>query len=397
MSLLKLMGKRRLVMLGLNSGTSADGVDMAVVSIARVGQSAVTKFLRGASRTYPSDLRSDILRLADSQSTTLDEVIAMDNAIGDFFGKCARSLIKRLSVSGVYVDAIASHGQTVRHIPVSKGINRVRGTLQLGSLETISTVTAKITVGDFRQADIALGNEGAPITAVAMHRLFASNTESRLIVNIGGIANFFYCPVNRKKLRVAAADCGPGNSLCDILCEKLFHKKFDQNGKIAESGQPSLRILALLLAEPFFKNRTKSTGRETFGQAFAEKIISLGEKFQLSNTDLISTAAELTVIAIVNKVRPLIKNDLSLTKLYLTGGGRKNRFFVKRLREMLNDIEILMADELGINADYIEAAAYAVMGEAALRSEALPTAFNRSKKNRQIPILGKIVQPPVQL
>src|SRR5574341_1350603 len=145
MSLLKLMEKRWLAVLGLNSGTSADGVDMAVMSISRVGQSAVTKFLKGTSRTYPSDLRSGILRLADSQSTTLDEVIAMDNAIGDFFGKCARSLIKKLSESGVYVDAIASHGQTVRPILVPKSVNRIRGTLQLGSLEMISTVTGKIT------------------------------------------------------------------------------------------------------------------------------------------------------------------------------------------------------------------------------------------------------------
>ncbi|HEX2896493.1 MAG TPA: anhydro-N-acetylmuramic acid kinase [candidate division Zixibacteria bacterium] len=396
MSLEKIMAKRRLVILGLNSGTSADGVDLAAMSISRTGNHTNAKFIRGQSIKYPPKLRTRILDLADSGSTTLDEVIAVDNAIGAYFGQCAQSFQKRLSQSGIKIDAIASHGQTVRHIPTPKNrSNLSRGTMQLGSLEMISTASKKITVGDFRQADIALGNEGAPITVAAMQRLFASKSESRLIVNIGGISNYFYFPLNRKDLRALAGDCGPGNSLCDILSQKLFRKKFDSNGRNASKGKPSKRILTLLLADDAFKNKSNSTGRESFGNSFAQKIIALGKKFRLSNSDLISTAAELTVIAILNKIKPLVQKDRSLSKLYLTGGGRKNRFFVKRLRELLKGVKVLNADQLGINADYIEAASYAVMGEAALRGEPLPTLFDTKKRGKLIPILGKIVQPPV--
>jgi len=390
------MNKRRLVILGLNSGTSADGVDLAALKIERNHKSVVTTFIGGKSKPYPSNLRSRILNLSDSKLTSLEEIIAVDSAIGQFFGQSAAWFIKKLSQSGVNIDAVASHGQTVRHLPTAtESSKQVRGTLQLGSLEMISNTTQKITIGDFRQADVAIGNEGAPITVAAMQRLFASKTESRLIVNIGGISNYFYYPLHYNGLRPLAGDCGPGNSLCDILCEKLFHKKFDAHGIIAKKGKPSKRILSLLLAEPSFKNKSNSTGREAFGKSFVEKIISLGKKFHLSNSDLISTAAELTVIAIANKIKPLIQRDRTLTKLYLTGGGRKNRFFVKRLGEVSNGIIVLDADQLGINADYIEAAAYAVMGEATLRSEPLPTVFDGKNKNKLIPVLGKIVQPPV--
>ena len=398
MSLGHLMKKRKLVMLGLNSGTSADGLDMAAIAITRGRQGLSTKFLKGNSKSYPPQLRSQILNLADSKSTTLEEIISINNAVGEFFGKNAASFIKQLSHSGITVDAVASHGQTVRHIPVaSANAKYMRGTFQIGSLEMISTASNKITIGDFRQADVALGHEGAPITVTAMQRLFASNKESRLIVNIGGVSNYFYYPLNYKKLRRLAGDCGPGNSLCDILCEKLFHKRFDHYGKIASNGKPSKRILSLLLAQPFFKNKTISTGRETFGKNFAEKIISLGVKFELSKSNILSTAAELTVLAIVNKIKPLLKRDSSLSKLYLTGGGRKNKFFVKRLIEMLNGMEIVPADNLGVNADFIEAAAYAVMGEAALRSEPLPTVFDGKQAATSYPVLGKIVQPPVKI
>ncbi len=390
------MKKRKLVMLGLNSGTSADGLDMAAVAITRNGRSTTAKFLRGNSKSYPTSLRSQILNLADSKTTTLEELICLNNSVGEFFARQAASFIKQLSRSGIAVDAVASHGQTIRHIPVATQKNRnTRGTLQIGHLEIISTASKKITIGDFRQADIAIGHEGAPITVSAMQRVFASRKESRLIVNIGGVSNYFYFPLNNKKLHSQAGDCGPGNSLCDILCEKFFHKKFDHSGIIASIGQPSQRILALLLTEPFFKHKTISTGRETFGKIFAEKIILLGRKFNLSQADIISTAAELTVLAIINRIKPLMKLDPSLEKLFLTGGGRKNKFFVRRLRNMLNGIEIESANKLGFNADYIEAAAYAVMGEAALRSEALPTVFGESQAATLYPVMGRIVQPPV--
>lgn len=392
MTLKKIMSKRSLNLLGLNSGTSADGLDLALLKITRRGKSVLCKFIGGESKRYPDALRRKILKLADANSTSLEEIISTDQSIGEFFGRTAAQFENKLSKTGVIIDAVASHGQTVRHIPDKNS----SGTLQLGSLEQIASRIKKITIGDFRQADIAAGNEGAPITVAAMHRLFSSTAEPRLIVNIGGIANYFYFPKQSKMENSLAGDCGPGNVLCDILSEKLFKKKFDADGSFAQNGIPSKRILTLLFAEPFFKSKTISTGRETFGQDFAERIVKLGKKFSLKKEDIISTSAELTIMAIANKLKPILHQNAAIKNLYLTGGGRKNKFFVKRLKEVLKDINILPADKLGVDADFIEAASYAVMGEAALRSEPLPTVFTGEKTKRVTPVLGKIVQPPVK-
>ena len=394
MSLLKLLNKKSLIVLGLNSGTSADGIDLAAVKIERSNGKVSARFIKGSARKFSPELRLKIIKLSESRSVVLKDIIDTDNRLGESFGRAARSFLKSLEKEKIEIDLIASHGQTVRHLPAS-GSKGKSGTLQIGSLEMISNITGKLTVGDFRQADIALGNEGAPITVAAMKRLFAAKNESRLILNIGGISNFFYFPKHNSGLKVKARDCGPGNSLCDLLSQKLFNRKFDHNGKTAISGRPSKKILTLIMAEPFFKGKYVSTGKEMFGESLTGKMTALAAKFSVSDSDLLSTAAELTVLSIAHVLKPIIKKDKNIEKLYLTGGGRRNKFFVSRLKKLLPGTKIEMADKLGINADYIEAAAYAVMGEAALRSEPMPTLFS-GKDQRQIAVLGKIVQPPVR-
>jgi len=394
---LKLLNKKSLIILGLNSGTSADGIDLAAVKIDRSNGKVSARFIKGSAKKFSPELRSKIMKLSESQSLIMEDIIDTDNRLGESFGRAAMSFLKSLEKEKIKIDVIASHGQTVRHLPAPAARAKKRsGTLQIGSLEMISNITGKLTVGDFRQADIALGNEGAPITVAAMKRLFAAKNESRLILNIGGISNFFYFPKLNSGLKVKARDCGPGNSLCDLLSQKLFNRKFDHNGKIANSGRSSKKILTLIMAEPFFKGKYVSTGKEMFGESLTSKMTALAAKFSVSDSDLLSTAAELTVLSMAHGLKPLIKKDKNIEKLYLTGGGRKNKFFVSRLKELLPETKIEMADKLGINADYIEAAAYAVMGEAALRSEPLPTLFT-GKDQKQIAVLGKIVQPPVRI
>ena len=325
-----------------------------------------------------------------------DDVIHLDQALGHFFGRTAATYIRRLERAGTVVDLVASHGQTVRHLPKKKKIAgyNVNGTLQLGSLEQIAAHTGKVVVGDFRQADVALGHEGAPITVAAMQRLLADPRESRLFVNIGGMANYFFFPSRRSPLNAAAADCGPGNSLCDILAERLFRAPFDRGGKLALSGQVSQRLLTLLLAEPFFKSDMVSTGREAFGQELADRLIAQARKLRLSRPDTIATAAELTVTAISNSVSPFIRRDPTVRSLYLTGGGIRNKFFARRLSDRLGGLKVVSIAALGYDPDLVEASAYAVMGEAALRSEALLTQYGQGVFCRHLPVLGRIVQPP---
>jgi anhydro-N-acetylmuramic acid kinase len=395
MPLEEILRRKTLVVLGLNSGTSADGLDMAVVRISRGEKGLTIKYLAGAVKRYPQELQEYILNVADSNHIALNDVIHLDNMLGLFFGRAAAAFIKRLSRSGVSIALVASHGQTVRHLPEPARFGRftVRGTLQLGSLDRIASATGKLTVGDFRQADIAAGGEGAPITVGAMHRLFASSGESRLIVNIGGMANYFYFPANKPLREAQAADCGPGNSLSDTLCRLQFDEKFDRNGRHAARGRVSFELLESLLSHPFFQGRGVSTGREIFGLQMAREMCDYAKQAGLSGEDLLATAVEFTATTIARKVRRLAAADKSLAKLYLTGGGRKNSFLVRRLQKLLPEMEICQGDDLGVDADLIEAAAYAVMGEACVRSESLSLTLKR--KTGAAAVLGRIAQPPV--
>ncbi|TET95761.1 MAG: hypothetical protein E3J26_02285, partial [Candidatus Zixiibacteriota bacterium] len=210
MFLKKVLNKKTLVILGLNSGTSADGLDMAAVRISRTNRGAAVKYLAGCAKPYPAELRELVLKVVDSSTIDLNIVIHLDSLLGQFFSRAASAYVRKLTKNNIRVDVVASHGQTIRHLPHKVQIGRfsVAGTLQLGAPERIAAATGKMIVADFRQADIAVGNEGAPVTAGAMRRLFAKSTESRLIVNIGGIANYFYFPKEKSRLKASAADCG---------------------------------------------------------------------------------------------------------------------------------------------------------------------------------------------
>lgn len=395
MTLPGLLHRKQLVVLGLNSGTSADGLDLAALRLVRRGRKVSVAFLAGSERTYPPAIRDAVLAAADATTLPPDQIVYLDQLLGRFYARTARQFIMRLAKRGIKVDAVASHGQTVRHLPKPTEVAgfRVHGTMQLGSPEQIATVTGLVTVGDFRQADVAAGNEGAPITVAAVARLFGHPKEARLIVNIGGMSNFFYIPAGANPARIRAADCGPGNSLSDLLSRKLHGCKYDHQGQKAAAGTPSERLYHLLTAESFFNGGTKSTGREVFGAAMADKMLAFSKQFDLKPDDLLATAGELTVRSIAARVRPLFDNDKTLRSLYLTGGGEHNRFFVRRLKKLLGGPDVVSIRKLGFDPKLVEAASYAVLGEACLRSEPLPTRFD-GRPQKVMPVLGRIVQPP---
>ncbi len=387
--------KKKLVILGLNSGTSADGLDLALLQLSGSGNRTSIKWLGGSTKKYPEKLRTDILNIADSKTVNLDHLVRLDNALGIFTGRAAKSFINKIESGSIKIDAIASHGQTVRHLTEfgrAGGIN-ARGSLQIGSPEQIATITGKVTVADFRQAEIALGGEGAPVTVDALRRLIPQTGKSELLLNIGGMSNYFYFSGSNKKPIVKAADCGPGNVLLDILSNKLFNEKFDRFGRNASNGNISQRLMTLLRGLPYFAGNSHSTGREQFGVQTVQKIISLGKKLKLSDNDLLATATELTVYAVCRAIEPILKKDQSLTKLYLTGGGVHNKFLCRRLQECMPSVEVLSVAQLGLNPDLIEAASYALLGYSALRSEKRKTVAGKSL-SRWLPVSGRIIQPP---
>ncbi|UCC44639.1 MAG: anhydro-N-acetylmuramic acid kinase [Candidatus Zixiibacteriota bacterium] len=395
----KILNRKRLVILGLNSGTSADGLDLAALRFSRSSKGVRIKFLQGLTRRFDKTLRDEILRCSDSRRVSLEELISLDQMLGVFFGRKAVAFVNSLATSGVAVDAVASHGQTVRHMPSARRIGpyHVRGTLQLGSPEQIAKITGKVVVSDFRQADIALGGEGAPITVEAMRRLLADSNESRLIVNIGGMANFFYFPRGAGSSGTRAADCGPGNVLCDLLSKRLFGEKYDRDGRRAAQGEVSGILMSLLKRHSARHRKTISTGREVFGVRLIERMLASAKRHSVSYQDVMATAAEFTVRSILERVVPIIARDSRVEKLYLTGGGVHNKFFVRRLKTHLGDVEVDTVDKLGMSPDLAEAAAYAVIGHNTLVSRPTATRFGSPTRQTGVPILGRIIQPPARV
>lgn len=401
-----LADRKSLVILGLNSGTSADGLDLAAVAVQRTASRLTAKFLAGKSIAYPTEIRKLILRAADSDKLPVADIVHLDSLLGQFYGRAAKSFISSVQRQKISIDAVASHGQTVRHLPrhIRLAGHTVNGTLQLGSPAQIAAATGKVTVGDFRQGDVALGGEGAPITVATMQILFGSPTETRLIVNVGGMSNYFAFPADKTNSRVRAADCGLGNVLSDLLCRELYGEAFDRNGAHASHGTVSRRLLAVLQASPYFAGGNSSTGREEFGQKLVSRMIRLGKSMRLSADDLLATAVELTASCIARSVESHCRGNTGIrpgvrrrtaTALYLTGGGSHNKFFCRRLSELLPGLKVTTVRDLGMDPDLVEATAFAVMGACTIWSLPLPTQF-RDKAQRTIPISGAICQPPVE-
>jgi len=387
----KLINKKSLTVLGLNSGTSADSLDMAVVRIKINGKKLDIKYICGNDKKFSANIKNKIEKLMYQKKVSLDELMNFHNYLGKLFGQYADSYIKLLSKKKINIELIASHGQTIRHLPKSKNVllNNYSSSLQIASPEFIAIETGKIVISDFRQAEIANKGEGAPITVMAVKSLLDSKI-SRLIVNIGGISNYYYFPGRNIRGKIDGADCGPGNSLSDILCQKLYKKRYDRLGNLAKKGNISKKLLQILLKNQFYQGKQKSTGKENFGKNLIDKILSYKKRYKLSNEDLLATVGELTARSIYMSILPIIKKDNTIKKLYLTGGGRKNIFFINRLSEYFPQLEISVVEELNIDGDFLEAAAYAVMGEATIRSRSM-SMFKF--KGAGSPILGRITQP----
>ncbi len=393
MSLNRILKKKNLIVVGLNSGTSADGLDLAAVKINLFSKTPTLKFIKGVTVGYPKAISHLINDAIANEISSIDTLIELDRKLGAFYGEQANKFCQVLAKNKIYPDMIASHGQTIRHLPGKVKIGRKfeSGTLQLGHPETISNKTGLLTIADFRQADIAVGGEGAPITCWAMKQLFASKNESRMLINIGGIANYFFIPKKSSTKKMIAADCGPGNSLIDIITLKYFGKRFDYGGQLAAKGKISFRLLTILMADNFLKGKYgPSTGKERFGEKFANKIISYGSKMKLKKHDILATTTELTAVSIVNSIEQIIKNN-SIDKIYLLGGGTSNHFLLKRLEANLPGVRFFSVDRLSFNPDYLEAVCYAIMGAGAISG--LPTVFGYITGARENSLGGRIVQP----
>jgi anhydro-N-acetylmuramic acid kinase len=398
MDWMELGGKRRLRAAGLMSGTSADGVDVAIVDVG-AGAARVRAF---ATFPYTPPLRRAIFRLFDPRTGRVDGVCRMNAVLGEVFADALLALCRRARIPLASIDVIGSHGQTVWHDPAGRMVpaglagaaasprRRVRSTLQIGEPCVIAQHTGITTVADFRPRDVAAGGQGAPLTPYADYLLLAHRRRSRAVQNIGGVANVTFLPAGGSVGDILAFDTGPGNMIIDRLVHRAMGGRwsFDRNGKLAGKGHVCQPVLNQLLAHPYLRRRPpKTTGREMFGAAFADALRRRGRRRGLSEADVVATATAFTAHSIAEAYRRFLPAPPD--EVILCGGGARNTTLRRMLAAQLSPSRVTAIDEYGIDAGAKEAVSFALLAVATLRGQAgnVPSATGAAEPV----VLGKII------
>ena len=258
----RLQKRKRKLVVGLISGTSADGIDAVLVTIADTGEATRIKQHAFASYPYPRRFRDWLLGNSQPGNGSVDQTCVLNILSAHFFADAVKKLARKAGVELSHIDLIGSHGQSIHHIPEERKIfgKKVRSTLQIGDPSTIAKLTGVVTVGDFRTADMAVGGQGAPLVPFLDYILFRSKKKSRLLLNLGGIANITALPKDCSIENVSAFDTGPGNMIVDGLMKKLYNRPFDRGGKVAKSGSVIPALINWMTRLNYFDQRPpKST------------------------------------------------------------------------------------------------------------------------------------------
>lgn len=335
--------------IGMMSGTSLDGVDVALVDFSSTPpQLVATDFT-----PMPQYLRENITALVQSGETTLQRLGELDHQLGRLYADCVNIFLQKHPISPEKIQAIGCHGQTIWHSP--KG--QYPFTMQIGDMNLVAALTGITTLGDFRRKDMALGGQGAPLVPAFHQAVFSDPQSVTVVLNIGGISNVSVLIPDQP---VVGFDTGPGNTLLDQWIEKHKGVAYDKNGEWAASGQINDTLLDALLDEPFFQlPPPKSTGRELFNLAWLEQKIQYVAQHSSVPLpqDVQATLVELTVRSVAESLKniysPLPK------RLLVCGGGAKNTLMMQRLANLLPQWNIHTTNEFGMDLDYVEAAAFA--------------------------------------
>jgi anhydro-N-acetylmuramic acid kinase len=393
------MATKSMLVLGLMSGTSADGIDVALARISGAPPRLHAKLLGHTSSQFPSPLRKEILRVAEQHAITAGELSQLNFRLGDIFAEAALAACRKFRVSPKRIALIGSHGQTIFHQgnPVPYLGRATASTLQIGEPSVIAARTGITTVGDFRPADIALGGQGAPLVPYADYLLYRHENLGRVSLNLGGIANITVIPAAAKPEQIFAFDTGPANMLIDALVSHFTRgrQRFDKDAGIAQTGRSIPALLDELMRDPYLKLAPpKSTGREYYGHAYLKKVLALGKKHRAKPADLIRAATIFTALSVVDALNRFVLPKTKIRQLIVSGGGAKNPLLLVQLSAALNGVEILSSSSFGIPEDAKEAFAFALLAYETFhrRASNLPSATGALAPA----ILGKISYAPPQ-
>lgn len=381
---------------GLMSGTSADGVDAALVEIVRRGGRPHITPIAFVSMPYPRALQQRLVDL--SLNGHVADICHMNAYLGELFAKAALKVIRASKHRPADIHAIGSHGQTIHHLPKGRrerGTGLIRSTLQIGEPAVIAERTGITTVANFRPRDMAAGGEGAPLVPYAHAIAFSHARRGRLVVNIGGISNVTYLPAGRGIAEVRAFDTGPGNMVLDAIIQEATNGKraYDAGGRWARKGTVSRPLLAELMAHPFLARRPpKSTGREEFGAPLVCTLLDNRKWSRLPINDLLATCAAWTAEAIGSSRRWL---SGKIDDVIVGGGGVFNEAIMASLRTVFHPAAVLTFDECGWSSKAFEATAFALLAHDLLQGHC--TNVPQVTGARRPVLLGSVVPGDMDL
>lgn len=346
--------------LGIMSGTSLDGVDLALVDFKNGAKLVASGFV-----PMPKDLRADLSALLKSGETSLQKLGEIDHRLGVLYADCVNDFLEKNQLKPSQIEAIGCHGQTVWHAPQGN----FPFTMQIGDMNIVAARTGITTIADFRRKDMAFGGQGAPLVPAFHKAIFARSNQFTVVLNIGGISNI---SVLNPNVETIGYDVSVGNALMDVWIEKHFGKRYDKNAEWANTGEVMPELLAEMLSEPFFQlPPPKSTGRELFNLEWLEKqFANLDEKSTAYKAeDVQRTLAEFTAQSVACEL--LQWNNEPNKVLLVCGGGARNPLLMERFRALLPNWQVGTTNDYGVDIDYVEAMAFAWL--AFQRMENLPS------------------------
>jgi anhydro-N-acetylmuramic acid kinase len=352
-----------MIVAGVMSGTSADGINVALVRMVSDSDSTLALALLGHTQiAYPRNVRRAVLQAMNAKQASVGDIARLNFLLGELYAHAVLEAQKKFDIKA---DLIGCHGQTLYHQaePAKFLGKQIATTWQTGEGAVIAARTGAPVVCDFRPADMAAGGKGAPLVPFLDYLVYRDSKIGRIVQNIGGIANLTAIPAHATTEQVFAFDTGPGNMVMDALTERLFGKSYDHDGKIAASGQVMERIVQDFLKQSYFRRKPpKTAGREEFGREF---VVAFRRRCgQAKKRDIVATATALTAASIARAIeRFVLTRNVQYQELVVSGGGAANPALMAMLANRVRPLglEIRLSDEFGIPSEAKEAVAFAVL------------------------------------
>ncbi len=367
--LVQLMEKPARLVIGLMSGTSADGVDAALCRITGHGTSTKVEQLGFVFDPFDACVRDEILRLAGGKEATAADFCRINFLLGRLYTETSLRLCRECGIKPEDIDLIGSHGQTLWHISQPEAYlgQTFRSTLQLGECSVLTETFGCPVVGDFRVRDVAAGGLGAPLVPYSEYLIYRSETKCIALQNIGGIGNITCLPPACKPEEVFAFDTGPGNMVMDAVYSLITHgeKRFDEGGAFAAKGQVNQALLKLMMEDEYVRRQPpKTTGREYYGPAYVQRIMSEANARHLTDEDLMATVTAFTAATIAYSIEHFF--PVKPEELIIGGGGSMNATLLKDIAAALPACKVMTNEELGYDSNAKEAVAFAVLANEAI-------------------------------